>query len=175
MRKRLYPYPPADTINDDFVIPTSVVAHGYRIAYDPSAIASEEAREMEGFGRRVRVMAGNVKQLQHIGTLLGRPFVLFCFLSHKAARLLAPLALVALALSSAWLWDVWPYAWIAAGQVAFYSLAVAAAVRLPRWKILRLPFYFCMINAALVVWICRAVARRTFASAHRARPSVAWT
>ena len=61
MRKSLYPFPPVGTINDDFVIPTSVLHRGFRIAYEPQAIAYEEAHEMEGFRRRIRITAGNVE------------------------------------------------------------------------------------------------------------------
>jgi len=66
IRKDLYPYPPPGTINDDYVIPVSVLAKGYRAVYEPSAIVYEEAHEMTGFGRRIRIMAGNIQQLREI-------------------------------------------------------------------------------------------------------------
>ena len=48
IRKDLYPYPDPETINDDYVIPVSVLAKGYRAVYEPLAIVYEEAREMTG-------------------------------------------------------------------------------------------------------------------------------
>lgn len=173
MRRELYPFPPAGTINDDFVIPTSVLRHGCRIAYEPAAIASEEAREMEGFGRRVRITAGNIAQLREARSLTSRPLALFCFLSHKAGRVAAPLALVTLLVANAALAAQPLYAVLLAGQLAFYALAVAGAVgRLP-WKPLRLPYYFCMINAAFFVWAWQRLTGRR--SAGGSKPGVVWT
>jgi len=63
IRKELYPFPPAETINDDYVIPLSVLSRGFRAVYEPTALVYEEAREMTGFARRVRIMAGNLQQL----------------------------------------------------------------------------------------------------------------
>jgi len=96
IRKTLYPFPAVGTINDDFVIPTSVLRQGFRIAYETKAVSYEEAEEMEGFGRRVRISAGNVEQLREAKALLWppRPLALFCFLSHKGGRLLVPPALM---------------------------------------------------------------------------------
>ena len=81
MPRSLYPFPPAGTINDNFVIPTSVLRYKLRIAYEPEAVAYEQAEEMEGFGRRIRITAGNVAQLWEIKGLLWplQPVVLFCF------------------------------------------------------------------------------------------------
>jgi cellulose synthase/poly-beta-1,6-N-acetylglucosamine synthase-like glycosyltransferase len=176
MRKSLYPSPPAGTINDDFVIPTSVLRRGFRIAYEPRAVAHEEAHEMEGFGRRVRIAAGNISQLSEVGAFLWppRPFLLFCFLSHKAARLLVPVAMVALAISSGLLWRFPFYRWLAVAQIAFYAAALLGAFHLLRWKVLRLPYYFCMINASLFVSVYYLLARR---GRHKSsgRPGVMWT
>jgi hypothetical protein len=50
IRKELYPFPPAETINDDYVIPLSVLGRGFRAVHEPAAVVFEEAREMTGFG-----------------------------------------------------------------------------------------------------------------------------
>jgi hypothetical protein len=173
MRRGLYPFPPAGTINDDFVIPTSVLRHGYRIAYEPGAVACEDAHEMEGFGRRVRITAGNIAQLREARSLVTRPLALVCFLSHKAGRVFAPLALAAMLLSNLLLVTQPFYAFLLAGQLGFYALAAAGAIgRLP-WRPLRLPYYFCMINAAFFVWAWQRLtgARRP----PDERPGVVWT
>jgi cellulose synthase/poly-beta-1,6-N-acetylglucosamine synthase-like glycosyltransferase len=168
MRRSLYPFPPLGTINDDFVIPTSVVRRGYRIAYETAAVACEEAHEMEGFGRRVRIAAGNIAQLREIPALLRRPLVLWSFLSHKAARLAVPIALGAALVSSAVLAATPLYAALFAAQLGFYALAIAGALGRVRPKALRLPYYFCMINSALFVWAYYRVARPR-------GPRLAWT
>src|SRR6185369_12072377 len=81
IRKYLYPFPAPSTINDDYVIPVSVLAKQYRAVYEPKAIVYEEAKEMTGFGRRVRIMAGNVQQIKEMKGLMSpfRPLPLFFF------------------------------------------------------------------------------------------------
>jgi len=153
IRRDLYPFPRPDTINDDYVIPLRIVQRGFRVAYEPGAVAHEEAHEMGGFGRRVRIMAGNVEQLREIGPLLWppRPLMLFFFLSHKAARLVVPAALVVAAIANLALLDRPVYRALAVLQLAFYALVALGGFVQLRPKILRLPYYFCMINAAVLV------------------------
>jgi len=159
IRRELYPFPSADTINDDFTIPMRILERGYRVAYEPAAVAYEEAHEMEGFSRRVRITAGNVEQLREIKSLLWppRPFVLFCLLSHKTGRLLVPVFMIAALAANLALFRQFPYNWLLLGQGIFYGLAVLGAVIGLRPKVLRLPFYFCMINSALFAWAYQAV------------------
>lgn len=153
IRRELYPFPRPDTINDDYVIPLRIVQRGFRVAYEPGAVAYEEAHEMGGFGRRVRIMAGNVEQLREIGPLLWppRPLMLFFFLSHKAARLLVPAALVIAAVANLFLLDRPLYRGLAVLQLLFYGLVALGGMWQLRPKVLRLPYYFCMINAAVLV------------------------
>jgi cellulose synthase/poly-beta-1,6-N-acetylglucosamine synthase-like glycosyltransferase len=162
IRKSLYPFPSPDTINDDYVIPVRIVQQGYRVVYEPSAAAYEEAHEMAGFSRRVRIMAGNIEQLREIKPLLRplRPLTLFFFLSHKAGRLLVPAALIAAAVSNLRLLGVPAYRVLMVLQIAFYLLVVLGGIWQLRPKILRLPYYFCMINAATLVGIYRVVRGR---------------
>jgi len=162
VRRQLYPFPPLSTINDDFVIPMRIQQQGYGIGYEPAAVAYEEAHEMEGFSRRVRIAAGNVEQLREIKGLIWPPRILalFCLLSHKVGRLLVPLALVALLVANALLWRYPPYQWFLMGQALFYGLAVLGRFINLRPKFLRLPFYFCMINSALFAWSYYALRMR---------------
>jgi biofilm PGA synthesis N-glycosyltransferase PgaC len=155
IRRELYPFPAANTINDDFVIPMRIQQNGYRVDYEPAAVAYEEAHEMEGFFRRVRITAGNVDQLREIKNMLPPPRLmsLFCVLSHKAARLVVPVAMLLLIVLNVRLRRDWPYGWLAVGQGVFYGLATLGAVVALRPKFLRLPYYFCMINFAFFAWI----------------------
>ena len=163
IRRSLYPFPPPGTVNDDFVIPTSVLRRGFHIAYEPQAIAYEDAGQMEGFQRRVRITAGNIDQLRQMKDLLWplRPLVLFCFVSHKAARFggsgghdrdicrehaAAAFAVLCLGARSA-------------NRVLWLALLGAMVPLRPRF--LRLPFYFCMINASLLGWIYYRALGRT--------------
>lgn len=151
VRKELYPFPAPSTINDDFVIPLRVLQQGYRVVYEPKAIVYEEAREMTGFGRRIRVMAGNLQQLAEVRGLLSPPqwLPLYFFVGHKVVRLLIPFAMALAAISNLFLLGDPVYRWVGIGQCMFYVLAFAGALRELHPKILRLPYYFCMINAAM--------------------------
>ena len=160
IRRELCPDLSRIRINDDYEIPVHIVAGGHRAVYAPDAVACEEATEMGGFARRVRIAVGNFRQLRLLGLLLWppRPWLLLEFLAHKVLRLLGPLCLVAaLALNVALL----PrplYVGLAAAQGLFYGLALVAwlaggqRVRVP---LLKLPFYFCMVNAAYVVGLAQ--------------------
>jgi cellulose synthase/poly-beta-1,6-N-acetylglucosamine synthase-like glycosyltransferase len=159
IRKELYPFPDPHTINDDFVIPTAAICRGFIIAYEPEAEASEEAHEMEGFRRRVRIMAGNVEQLSLIRHFFRpfRPMMLFCFLSHKGARVLLPLAMTALAITNVVIRKSPLYAGLGWAQAAFYGFALIGFAVPLRPALLRVPSYCCRANLALFGWIYNCV------------------
>lgn len=150
IRRELYPFPPPGTINDDYIIHASVIAKGWRAAYEPEAVIREEAKEMTGFGRRIRIMAGNIQQLREIRPLLSpfRPLPVFFFVCHKALRLVVPFAMIVAFITNIFLLHYLLYQILFAGQVAFYLLALAGCYVRLRPKLLMLPYYFCMINAS---------------------------
>jgi cellulose synthase/poly-beta-1,6-N-acetylglucosamine synthase-like glycosyltransferase len=163
IRRHLYPYPEPGVINDDFVIPLRIVARGYRAVYEPGAVAVEEAHEMEGFRRRVRITSGNIQQLRELPRLLmpPRPLPLFFFVSHKAMRLLVPPAMMTCLVANLFLLGSPVYAALFVAQLAFYALALSGAAFALRPRLLRLPYYFSMVNAALMVALFEhAVQRR---------------
>jgi len=162
IRRDLYPFPIPGTINDDYVIPVSVLAKGYRAVYEPKAVVYEEAREMTGFGRRVRIMAGNLQQLRELKGLL-KPFralPLFFFLSHKVSRLLVPFAMVAALVLNLFLMSSPFYATLFWLQAVFYVLALMGALLPLRPKALLLPYYFSMINAAVFFGLYHTLTNR---------------
>ena len=159
IRRALYPFPTVNTINDDFTIPMRILERGHRVAYEPAAVAYEEAHEMEGFSRRVRITAGNIEQMREFKSLIWppRPFVLFCLLSHKTGRLMVPVFMLIALATNVVLRGQFPYNWLLLGQGLFYALAVLGAFVSLRPKVLRLPYYFCMINSALFAWAYHAI------------------
>ena len=159
IRRALYPFPTPGTINDDYVIPMRILSRGYRVAYEPGAVAFEEAHEMGGFSRRVRIMTGNFEQLREMKALMRplRPGPLFFFLSHKAGRLVVPIAMLAMLGANLFLVDRPFYRAVFALQLAFYALVLLGALVRLRPKILRLPYYFCMINAAAFLGMYHAL------------------
>lgn len=162
IRRSLYPYPAPGTINDDYVIPVSVISKGYRAVYEPGAVVYEEAREMTGFGRRVRIMAGNIQQLGEIAGLFAplRPLELLFFVSHKLLRLLVPFAMLAALIANAFLLSSANYAALLAFQIGFYSLAACGTLWRLRPRILMLPFYFSMINLATFFGLYHSLTHR---------------
>jgi cellulose synthase/poly-beta-1,6-N-acetylglucosamine synthase-like glycosyltransferase len=150
IRAELYPYPPPGTINDDYIIHASVIAKGWRAVYEPEAVIREEAHEMTGFGRRVRIMGGNIQQLREIQPLLKplRPLPVFFFVCHKGLRLLVPFAMIAAFIINFLLLKYSLYAVLFVLQALFYLLGICGAFVRLRPRFLMLPYYFCMINAA---------------------------
>jgi len=147
--------------NDDYEIPVHIVAGGHRAVYAPHAVACEEATEMGGFARRVRIAVGNWRQLRLLGLLVWppRPWLLFTFVAHKLLRLLGPFCLAAALALNLFLPGPF-YRLTLAAQAAFYAVALAGAFPpLSRLRLLKLPFYFCIINAAYVVGLVRLLTR----------------
>jgi len=160
IRRELCPDLGRIRINDDYEIPVHIVAAGHRAVYAPDAVACEEAAEMGGFARRVRIAIGNWRQLRLLGLLLWppRPWLAFTFIAHKLLRLLGPFCLAAALAINLFLPGALYSATLAA-QGAFYAIALAGCLpRCPR--LLKLPFYFCMINVAYVVGLLRLATGR---------------
>jgi cellulose synthase/poly-beta-1,6-N-acetylglucosamine synthase-like glycosyltransferase len=161
IRKELYPFPPAETINDDYVIPLSVLGQGFRAVHEPAAMVFEEAREMTGFQRRVRIVAGNLQQLRHLGQFLRpcQPLPLLFFLSHKVVRLLVPFAMLVALTANLFLLGSPEYRLLLGAQLLFYALAAIGLTGRLRPRALRLPFYFCMVNSAAFFGLYHALTR----------------
>lgn len=162
IRKQLYPFPPAETINDDYVIPLSVLERGFRAVHEPAAVVFEEAREMTGFGRRIRIVAGNFQQLRYLRQFLRpfQPLPLLFFLSHKVVRLFVPFAMLTAVATNLLLIGSQAYRVLFGVQVMFYALAALGLTGQLRPRALRLPFYFCMVNSAAFFGLYHAMTRR---------------
>lgn len=104
IRTHLFEPLAADTINDDFIIPTRIVARGYRSVYDTAIVVRERApsNAAEDFQRRVRLSQGAMQQLVRSLALfnLRKPGIAFVFASGKALRALMPLLGVVMMVTS---------------------------------------------------------------------------
>ena len=143
------------------MIPLTIAARGYRAVYEPAAVASEEATEMAGFSRRVRIAVGNIQQLRYLGLFLWppRPWLLFGFVAHKGLRLFGPLLLLAALVLNCFLPGP-PYLAALLAQAAFYALAFLGWLlgeRAARLRPFKLPYYFCMVNAAYLIGFLRVL------------------
>lgn len=154
LRRSLFVPLPAGTLLDDMWVPLHVIFAGSRIwmardaiAYDvPSATAGEEYR------RKLRTLAGNWQLIALLPQLLSprRNRVFFAWSSHKFLRLLAPWALIAVWLASAFADGVFYRVVFVLQSIAYLLAAFAlvaprAAARVP---LLPAAGSFVMLNAA---------------------------
>jgi hypothetical protein len=111
--------------------PLSIVRAGFRSVIDDRARAWDSwPNTAKGeFRRKVRTLAGNYQLLQLAPWLLGKTNRLrFQLISHKLVRLVLPLFLVVLLLTSYALRTTQPYAAILMGQVLFYAFSIAGLI-----------------------------------------------
>ncbi|OVE74141.1 hypothetical protein BVX94_01410 [bacterium B17] len=84
---------PDNTVVDDFVIGMKVREQGFRMIYEPLAIAEEELPELSNeWGRRIRIGSGDYQALSFCRKCLSLEYKKFAwsFLSHKVLRWLTP-------------------------------------------------------------------------------------
>lgn len=127
-RRHLFQALPADTINDDFILPMNIVAQGYKAVHEPriEAVELECVQTDANNNRRKRIAAGNLQQAIRLRGLLSPSFkgVAFNFLSGKVLRVLMPLCLMAFYIASLVLAAHYTlFALLAVGQTVFYALA----------------------------------------------------
>ena len=163
--------PRKQSIVEDFQIPLEIRFRGYRVVYDPEAVAVEEIAPTFSaqFARRVRIGAGNFQTLfanpECFNPLKG--LVTFCFLAHRALRWFVPVLLTAAFLCSILLLMQPEYAVLLAGQCGFYLMAGSGYLLKKSGKPTRLfslPLSFCSMNLALVVGLLRYLNRRQTAT-----------
>lgn len=167
VRRNLYQDVPADTVLDDFMISMLIAAKGYRIIYEPEAYALETASEnvSEELKRKIRIAAGGIQSILRLQGLLlpfKFPVLSFQYVSHRVLRwtvtpfflIMAFITNFAVAFAAKGL----IYELLFAGQVLFYCLAIFGYImeeRHIRIKILFIPYYFCVMNYAVIAGIIR--------------------
>ncbi|MGH8930957.1 MAG: glycosyltransferase [Egibacteraceae bacterium] len=160
VRRELFE-PIPDGVTDDFFTSTGVIARGKRLVFAADAVAYEPpaASGSREFDRKVRVITRGLRAVRARRELLDarrHGFYALQLFSHKILRRLMIVPLTTLAVSSAVLAAAghpW-YQAAAAAQGLFYGCAALGLARGSRLKILKLPAYFCLVNAACAcaVW-----------------------
>jgi len=145
-------------VTDDFVTSTQVIAQGKRLVFAPDAIAYEPVAESSDaeFGRKVRVITRGLRAVLVMRELLNPfryGFYSVQLFSHKVLRRLVVVPLLLLLIVSPFLWLHGRfYRYITLLQAVFYGCGVTGMLlrssRIGRIKILSIPFFFCMVNAA---------------------------
>jgi cellulose synthase/poly-beta-1,6-N-acetylglucosamine synthase-like glycosyltransferase len=105
LRRNVWQPLPADTINDDFILPMNIVAQGHRAVYDATiaAVELETTHPDQEFRRRIRIGAGNLQQVLRLPNLANplHPGRAFVFLSGKGIRPMIPFLAIAAGVASA--------------------------------------------------------------------------
>jgi cellulose synthase/poly-beta-1,6-N-acetylglucosamine synthase-like glycosyltransferase len=145
---------PEETILDDVLVPARARLAGFRVAYEPAAIAWDEAApSSREFGRKVRTLSGNLQLLLLEPALLApwRNPAWLDLVSHKLLRLAVPYLLVIVLVASAL--APRPLSTVLLGlQLGGYALAAARlAGALRRSRLAALAETFVVLNAAAVV------------------------
>jgi len=148
---------------DDIAISARVVVAGRRLAFEPEAVAWED--EPGGGGaelrRRARIVNHSLRAVMRLlpdVVRAGRFAYSLELLAHKPLRYLVPLFLVAhLATVLLLFREHVAFAGWALVQCVAYALAGAGALlrRSPvgRWRILSVPYFFCLVNLAALLGI----------------------
>ncbi len=168
VRRSLYEPVPADTVLDDFMISMLIAQKGYRIIYEPDEFASEtsSANISEELKRKVRIAAGGIQSIVRLWKLLlPFPHFVLCFqyISHRVLRwTVTPfLMILSLVLNAAIVLQgnhEFIYVSLLAAQVLFYGAALLGWIleqRQVKVKALFVPYYFCMMNYAVIAGLKR--------------------
>lgn len=165
-RTELYEDLPEDTLLDDFMQSMQMAAKGYKIVYEPEAYAAETASASvkEELKRKVRICAGGWQSISRLRKRLHwwkTPMLWFQYMSHRVLRwTITPFLLLLMFLLSGWMayrGDSW-YLVLFIGQVLFYAAAAVGYVlesRKLRFKLLFIPYYFLIMNYAVVAGLKR--------------------
>ena len=167
VRRSLYQDVEPDTILDDFMISMLIAEKGHRIIYEPEAYAMETGSEdvTEELKRKIRIAAGGIQSILRLKSLFNPfrlPVLSFQYISHRVLRwTVTPFLLIlvfVLNLVIVFESGKTCYVPLLIAQVAFYLLAFAGFIlekRSIRIKALFIPYYFCVMNYAVLMGIIR--------------------
>jgi len=145
-----------------------VAGDGYRVIYEPEAFATESASQnvSEELKRKIRIAAGGIQSILWLKSLLNPfkiPVLTFQYVSHRVLRwtIVPFLMILALLLNLIIVFEgsvELTYQVLLLAQVAFYLAAISGWIleeRHIKVKIFFIPYYFCMMNYAVIMGIFR--------------------
>ncbi len=168
IRRSLFEPAPENALLDDFVMSLRLVEQGWRLVYEPEAVAVEEPSPslMGDWRRRTRVAAGGFQSMGWLTGLLSpaRGRVAWQYVSHRVLRWAVTPFLLPILYGLNWALLGRPgYRTLLLGQSAFYLTALlgyALAWRGVRLRLVNAIFYFCFANLAALVGFWRYVTGR---------------
>jgi biofilm PGA synthesis N-glycosyltransferase PgaC len=167
IRKNLYEPVAHNSVLDDFMISMRIAEKGYVIVYEPEAYAleSSSANISEELKRKIRIAAGGIQSILWLKSLLNPftfPVLSFQYISHRVLRwTVSPFVMIAAILLNLLLvldQATGIYVVIFWMQVLFYTAAYVGKLfedRKLRVKMLFVPYYFCMMNYAVLAGLFR--------------------
>lgn len=167
IRRSLYQPVDSDIILDDFMISMLIAMRNYRIVYEPDAYAIENASAdvKEELKRKIRIAAGGIQSIIKLLPLLNifkYGVLSFQYISHRVLRwTITPFLLILiLILNLLLVIRETPsfYTTILILQFIFYISAVAGFIlekKQIKIKVLFVPYYFCIMNYAVLRGIVR--------------------
>lgn len=167
IRRELFEPVRSDTILDDFMISMQITMQGYKIVYEPNAYALETSSSnvREELKRKIRIATGGIQSIINLKALFN-PFAYgilsFQYISHRVLRWsVTPLLLIITFILNGLLvlkTDVMQYSLVFGAQVTFYSLAYLGYLlekKELKLKITFIPYYFCVMNYAIIAGMIR--------------------
>ncbi|TCC97258.1 glycosyltransferase family 2 protein [Pedobacter hiemivivus] len=167
IRTALYQPVESDTIIDDHMIAMRIAEKGYIIAYEANAYAMETASEntSEELKRKIRIAAGGIQsilRLKRAANPFYYPVFTFQYISHRVLRwTITPFLLIIVFILNALIayrTQILFYQILFALQASFYALSLLGLYfeqRNIRIKALFIPYYFCVMNYAVIAGIFR--------------------
>jgi biofilm PGA synthesis N-glycosyltransferase PgaC len=152
-------------VANDFQIPLRTAARGYRVLYEPRAVAYEKtaSNRREEFDRKVRIVNRGIRGAWRMrGYLTG--FRLFEFVFHKLLRWFSGVALMFIFLISAVLSSIPFFLVLFLLQTGFYLLALAGHFTQSRRRIFYIPFYISLVNLAATGALIKVLLRKRYTS-----------
>jgi biofilm PGA synthesis N-glycosyltransferase PgaC len=169
IRTELYQPIESDTIIDDHMIAMRIAEEGYVIAYEPEAYAMEtaSANSSEELKRKIRIAAGGIQsilRLKKAANPFNYPLLSFQYISHRVLRwTITPFLLIAIFILNGIIAisvDSTFYQVLFCLHLAFYMASIAGYYieqRNIRIKVLFVPYYFCVMNFAVIAGIIRYI------------------
>ena len=168
IRKKLFEKLPAKPVTDDLYISLNVLAKGYKFVYKYDAFATEDigADVITEYKRKVRFAATNFQTLFYFPKLLFNKNLLisYSFWSHKVIRWFSPLLFFFLLILNILLINQGLiYHILFTIQILFYFAGLIGyflTKKKVRIKLFSLPYFFIVINIALLVGLYKFITKK---------------
>lgn len=168
IRTSLYEEVPPNVLIEDFRLSMNIAKNGYRVLYEPLAVATEtgSASVEEERKRKVRISAGGLIEVWHFMPLLNffkYGWLSLQYVSHRMLRwTIAPACLPIVFIANALLLKehLAFYNWMFIAQCGFY-VAVAIGAVMKEKKVgsglIFIPYYFFFMNMSLYQGVARLI------------------